>query len=147
MTINILHIAEGFHVLERHEPALNTLEVSWRMLKPILNDKFVRARQQIAEAARTALKGLSEIDHYLLRITLRNFSGDDEAILKSVVILATADDQKRFELDYANSDGCLLCGSPGGGMEYLIDCCPTLSHIGNSSPIAKLLPLSSCGRP
>ena len=110
------------------------------MLKPFLSEKFVRARQQLAQAARTALKGGAEIDHYVLRKSLRHVHGEDEAIIKSVVTLATADDHKRFELDYASSNACTRCGAPSGGVEHLLAHCPKLCHIRSLSPIAKLLP-------
>ena len=46
---------------------------------------------------------MHELDHFLLRKSLRAYTGENDAILKSVVTLATADDQKKFELDYVDS--------------------------------------------
>ena len=74
---------------------LKTFEVPWQMVKPLLNEKSFIARQKNAEASRTAIKGVFDLDHYLLRNTLRQFHGEEESILKSVVTLATADDHNK----------------------------------------------------
>ena len=60
--------------------------------------------------------------------------------MRSVITLATADDQKKFELDYASSEACTLCGALSGGIEHLVAFCSKLCHIRGKSPIAKLLP-------
>ena len=140
MALNNLQVGAGFEILEQNQPALKALEVPWQMLKPLLNEKFVRARQRLAETTRTALKGVFEIDHYILRKTLRPFTNDDEAILKNVVTLAIADDQKKFELSYASSEACTLCGAPNGGIEHLVAFCSKLCHVRTRCPFAKLLP-------
>ena len=54
--------------------------------------------------------------------------------------LATADDHKTFELDYATSDACTVCGALNGGLEHLIVHCSKLCEIRKCSPIANLLP-------
>ena len=140
MALNNISLGSGFEVQEPNEPPLKTMEVPWQMLKPLLNEKFVRARQTEAEMNRSALKGVKEVDHFILRKTLRKFKGEDEAILKSVITLATADDQKKFELDFATSEECSLCGAPKGGLDHLVATCTKLHHVREKNQIIKLLP-------
>ena len=92
MALNSLNLTCGFGILEPEEPPFKTMGVPWQMLEPMLNEKFVRARQREAEKNRSALEGIQEVDHFILRKTSRKLKGEDEAILKSVVTLATADD-------------------------------------------------------
>ena len=67
MALNNLNLACGFEILEPEEPPLKTMDVPWQMLKPMLNEKFVRARQREAEKNRSALEGIQEVDHFILR--------------------------------------------------------------------------------
>ena len=85
------------------------------------------------------MNGVTEIDHCLVRKSLRKFAGEDEAILKSVVTLSTADDLKQIEMDYASSESCSLCGNAEGGYEDLMVCCPKLLHVRESSPLSRIL--------
>ena len=110
------------------------------MLKPLLNEKVVRARQKAAEKTRTALHGVPEIDHFILRKSLRDHVNEDEAILKSVVTLAIADDEKKHELGYTTTSACSLCGDSKGGFEHLMASCTALSHVRTKCPFASLLP-------
>ena len=70
MAMNGLHLGMGFEIREQNNPALKLLEVPWQMLKPLLNERIVRAIQRAAETTRTALHGIFEIDHSTLRKSL-----------------------------------------------------------------------------
>jgi len=78
--------------------------------KPVLNEFTARARQRTVQTNRTAMRTVEEVDHFLLRKSMRKFAGEEEAILESVVTLATADDVRKFELDYAKTQASTLCG-------------------------------------
>ena len=77
---------------------------------------------------------VSEVDHFLLRKSLRRFAGEEEAIVKSVITLATADDAKKLELGYAKTDHCTLCGGKEGGYDHLAISCPKTEHVRQATP-------------
>ena len=54
--------------------------------------------------------------------------------------LATADDQKKFNLSYASSEACTLCGAPSGDIKHLIAFCTKLCYVKEKCPLAKILP-------
>ena len=96
LALNNLTLASGFQVTAKDEPPFNTMEVPWQMVKPLLFEFTARARQLVVQANRTVMKTIREVDHFLLRKSFRRFAGGGEALFKSVVTLATADDAKMF---------------------------------------------------
>ena len=49
------------------------------MLKAVLNGSIVRARQLELATSMDTMKGVTKVDHYFFRKSLRKFSGEDEA--------------------------------------------------------------------
>ena len=139
MALNNLTLAPGFQITAQDEPPFNTMEVPWQMVKPLLFEFTARARQRIVQANRTVMNAVTEVDHFLLRKSLRRFAGEEEAILKSVVTLATVDDEKKFELGYSTTDHCTLCGGNEGGYDHIATCCPMTEHVRQSSPLKRIL--------
>ena len=115
------------------------MEVPWQMVKPLLFKFTARARQRIVLANRTVMNTVIEVDHFLLRKSLRRFVGEEEAILKSVVTLATVDDEKKFELGYSTTDHCTLCGGSEGGYDHVATCCPMTEQVRQGSPLKHAL--------
>ena len=65
MAMNNLQLAAGFAIQAPEEPDMETMEVPWQMLKPMLNEFTVRARQHTVMTNRSAMKDATEVDHFL----------------------------------------------------------------------------------
>ena len=51
------------------------------------------------------------------------------------------DDQKKYDLEYKDTDSCSLCGVPKGGYDHFILNCQTLEHVRSACAFKEVLHL------
>jgi hypothetical protein len=129
---------EKMCIRAHNETPIDIYECPWQHLKHEVLEVTTRARHRHAAQQRTALKGIAELDNFIIK-KLRAKQNDEEArIVGATMSLATWDDQQKAALDYKEDDLCFICGLQPGTFAHMVGRCTGLEHIREDKELAAI---------
>ena len=120
---------ENMCILAHQEAPIDIYACPLQHLKAEVLDVAARARHRYAASQRTALHGVTEIDHHIIKKLCGKMKGEDAKIVEDTMNLATWDDNQKAKLENLEGGVCSLCGDQNGTLAHLIGRCRKPDHV------------------